>query len=115
MHILQNIIAPIVLIGLLYEPGKTVSLDPNISIVVPEDRDGLYAIDCLDPDMVRVLMLMPNLTSFCMHHILLCYSYVKYIIYIASSLAHSVSYCFPVYNVVCDCFVVFSSNRCSSS
>ncbi|PWA61126.1 alpha/beta-Hydrolases superfamily protein [Artemisia annua] len=34
------------------ETGKTVSLDPNISIVVPEDRDGLYAIDCLDPDMV---------------------------------------------------------------
>lgn len=34
------------------DSGKTVSLDPNISIVVPEDRDGLYAIDCLDPDMV---------------------------------------------------------------
>ncbi|GJW85836.1 lecithin-cholesterol acyltransferase-like 4 protein [Tanacetum coccineum] len=34
------------------DSGKTVSLDPNISIVVPEERDGLYAIDCLDPDMV---------------------------------------------------------------
>ncbi|GJV42828.1 hypothetical protein Tco_1427364 [Tanacetum coccineum] len=33
------------------DSGKTVSLDPNISIVVPEERDGLYAIDCLDPDM----------------------------------------------------------------
>ncbi|KAI3669055.1 hypothetical protein L6452_40276 [Arctium lappa] len=32
--------------------GKTMSLDPNTSIVVPEDRDGLYAIDCLDPDMI---------------------------------------------------------------
>ncbi|KAL4564621.1 hypothetical protein LXL04_028687 [Taraxacum kok-saghyz] len=38
-----------------YEPGKTVSLDPNISIVVTEDRDGLYAIDCLDPDMVDLV------------------------------------------------------------
>ncbi|XP_076950689.1 lecithin-cholesterol acyltransferase-like 4 [Bidens hawaiensis] len=34
------------------QTGKTESLDSNISIVVPEDRDGLYAIDCLDPDMV---------------------------------------------------------------
>lgn len=34
------------------DSGKTVSLDPNISIVVPQDRDGLYAIDCLDPDMI---------------------------------------------------------------
>ncbi|KAK1432543.1 hypothetical protein QVD17_09440 [Tagetes erecta] len=34
------------------DSGKTLCLDPNISIVVPEDRDGLYAIDCLDPSMV---------------------------------------------------------------
>ncbi|KAJ9557518.1 hypothetical protein OSB04_012132 [Centaurea solstitialis] len=32
--------------------GKTLSLDPNTSIVAPQDRDGLYAIDCLDPDMI---------------------------------------------------------------
>lgn len=32
--------------------GKTVSLDPNINVVVPEDRYGLYAIDVLDPDMI---------------------------------------------------------------
>lgn len=34
------------------ETGKTVSLDPNTRIVVPEDRFGLLAIDALDPDMV---------------------------------------------------------------
>lgn len=28
------------------------SLDPKSSVVVPEDRFGLYAIDVLDPDMV---------------------------------------------------------------
>ncbi|KAI4370888.1 hypothetical protein MLD38_019185 [Melastoma candidum] len=32
--------------------GKSVSLDPNSHIVVPEDRHGLQAIDVLDPDMV---------------------------------------------------------------
>jgi len=32
--------------------GKTVSLDPNSTIVVPEDRFGLYAIDLLDPDLI---------------------------------------------------------------
>lgn len=32
--------------------GKTVSLDPDTNIVVPEDRYGLYAIDVLDPDMI---------------------------------------------------------------
>ncbi|KAM1917313.1 hypothetical protein ACFX13_036929 [Malus domestica] len=32
--------------------GKTVSLDPNTRIVVPEGRYGLEAIDALDPDMV---------------------------------------------------------------
>ncbi|KAK1376048.1 hypothetical protein POM88_032241 [Heracleum sosnowskyi] len=33
--------------------GKTVSLDQKTNIVVPHDRDGLYAIDVLDPDMVK--------------------------------------------------------------
>lgn len=32
--------------------GKTVSLDPNTTIVVPEDRHGLFAIDVLDPDLI---------------------------------------------------------------
>jgi hypothetical protein len=32
--------------------GRTVTLDPNSSVVVPEDRYGLYAIDTLDPDMI---------------------------------------------------------------
>lgn len=32
--------------------GKSVSLDQKTNIVVPQDRDGLYAIDVLDPDMV---------------------------------------------------------------
>ncbi|XP_010536543.1 PREDICTED: lecithin-cholesterol acyltransferase-like 4 [Tarenaya hassleriana] len=32
--------------------GKTITLDPKTSIVVPEDRAGLYAIDVLDPDMI---------------------------------------------------------------
>lgn len=32
--------------------GKTVSLDSKSSIVVPEDRFGLHAIDVLDPDMI---------------------------------------------------------------
>ncbi|KAI8524662.1 hypothetical protein RHMOL_Rhmol13G0165300 [Rhododendron molle] len=38
----------------LFDPstGKTVSLDPKSNISVPEDRDGLYAIDILDPDLV---------------------------------------------------------------
>ncbi|XP_058072049.1 lecithin-cholesterol acyltransferase-like 4 [Magnolia sinica] len=34
------------------ETGKTVSLDPKTRIVVPDDRYGLYAIDCLDPDLI---------------------------------------------------------------
>lgn len=37
------------------ETGKTVSLDPKSNISVPEDRDGLYAIDILDPDLVFVV------------------------------------------------------------
>ncbi|KAE8719986.1 Lecithin-cholesterol acyltransferase-like 4 [Hibiscus syriacus] len=32
--------------------GRTVSLDPDTSIKVPEERYGLYAIDVLDPDMI---------------------------------------------------------------
>ncbi|RRT84850.1 hypothetical protein B296_00004977 [Ensete ventricosum] len=32
--------------------GKTISLDEKSRIMVPEDRYGLYAIDCLDPDMI---------------------------------------------------------------
>ncbi|KAK6917029.1 Lecithin:cholesterol/phospholipid:diacylglycerol acyltransferase [Dillenia turbinata] len=32
--------------------GKTVTLDPKTSIMVPEDRFGLYAIDMLDPHMI---------------------------------------------------------------
>ncbi|KAK3143716.1 hypothetical protein QOZ80_4AG0304060 [Eleusine coracana subsp. coracana] len=32
--------------------GKTVSVNKKTSIVVPEDRYGLYAIDTLDPDMI---------------------------------------------------------------
>lgn len=32
--------------------GKSVSLDQKTNIVVPQDRDGLYAIDVLDPDMI---------------------------------------------------------------
>ncbi|KAL2344684.1 hypothetical protein Fmac_005969 [Flemingia macrophylla] len=37
-----------------YDPstGKTVTMDPNSTIVVPEDRHGLYAIDILDPDLM---------------------------------------------------------------
>ncbi|XP_061354729.1 lecithin-cholesterol acyltransferase-like 4 [Gastrolobium bilobum] len=37
-----------------YDPstGKTVSMDENTRIMVPDDRHGLYAIDNLDPDMV---------------------------------------------------------------
>ncbi|KAH7569555.1 hypothetical protein JRO89_XS06G0185200 [Xanthoceras sorbifolium] len=31
---------------------KTVSLDPNTNIMVPEDRYGLFAIDVLDPDLI---------------------------------------------------------------
>ncbi|KAL0912288.1 hypothetical protein M5K25_018251 [Dendrobium thyrsiflorum] len=34
--------------------GKTISIDEKIEIVVPEDRYGLYSIDDLDPDMVRI-------------------------------------------------------------
>lgn len=32
--------------------GKTVTLDPNTVIKVPQDRHGLYAIDVLDPDLI---------------------------------------------------------------
>lgn len=32
--------------------GKTVSMDEKTTIVVPQDRYGLYAIDTLDPDMI---------------------------------------------------------------
>lgn len=34
------------------------SLDPKTNILVPEDRDGLYAIDVLDPDMVCCLLIL---------------------------------------------------------
>lgn len=34
------------------ETGKTESMDPNSTIVVPEDRHGLHAIDVLDPDLM---------------------------------------------------------------
>ncbi|KAK1384191.1 hypothetical protein POM88_021926 [Heracleum sosnowskyi] len=34
--------------------GKTVSLDQKTNIVIPRDRDGLYAIDVLDPNMLIV-------------------------------------------------------------
>ncbi|ERN14907.1 hypothetical protein AMTRI_Chr02g213400 [Amborella trichopoda] len=32
--------------------GKTLSLDPETRVVVPEDRFGLYSCDVLDPDMI---------------------------------------------------------------
>ncbi|KAE9597317.1 putative phospholipase A(1) [Lupinus albus] len=37
-----------------YDPstGKTESLDTNTRIIVPEDRNGLYALDILDPDLL---------------------------------------------------------------
>ncbi|KAL9275127.1 Lecithin-cholesterol acyltransferase-like 4-like protein [Drosera capensis] len=35
--------------------GETVSLDPRKNVVVPEDRNGLYAIDVLDPDLLSWL------------------------------------------------------------
>ncbi|KAL3699381.1 hypothetical protein R1sor_017403 [Riccia sorocarpa] len=34
------------------ETGKTESLDPSITIEVPDDRFGLYACDILDPDII---------------------------------------------------------------
>ncbi|CAJ2664394.1 unnamed protein product [Trifolium pratense] len=34
------------------QKGKTVTMDSKSTIVVPEDRHGLYAIDVLDPDLV---------------------------------------------------------------
>ncbi|KAK9268256.1 hypothetical protein L1049_010699 [Liquidambar formosana] len=38
----------------IFDPsaGQTKTLDPKTSIMVPEDRYGLYAIDVLDPDMI---------------------------------------------------------------
>ncbi|GAB2266151.1 hypothetical protein Dimus_001173 [Dionaea muscipula] len=38
--------------------GKTVSLDTKTSIMVPEDRYGLCAIDMLDPDLVDLPLLL---------------------------------------------------------
>ncbi|XP_014509174.1 lecithin-cholesterol acyltransferase-like 4 [Vigna radiata var. radiata] len=37
-----------------YDPstGKTESMDRNSTIMIPEDRHGLYAIDILDPDLM---------------------------------------------------------------
>ncbi|XP_022994778.1 lecithin-cholesterol acyltransferase-like 4 [Cucurbita maxima] len=37
-----------------YDPssGETVCFDPKIKIKVPDERNGLYAIDTLDPDMI---------------------------------------------------------------
>jgi hypothetical protein len=40
--------------------GKTVSVDEKITIAVPEDRYGLYAIDTLDPDMVTDQLLFSS-------------------------------------------------------
>ena len=34
------------------ETGETVCFDPKVKIKVPDERNGLYAIDTLDPDMV---------------------------------------------------------------
>lgn len=42
-----------------YGTGKTVSLDPKTSILVPEERYGLHAIDILDPDLVCVFFILP--------------------------------------------------------
>lgn len=47
-----------------YDSGKTVSLDPKSNIMVPEDRDGLYAIDILDPDLVCVISYIFMLAAF---------------------------------------------------
>ncbi|MCL7026909.1 hypothetical protein MKW94_014000 [Papaver nudicaule] len=40
----------------MFDPstGETISLDRKSKIVVPENRHGLYAIDCLDPDLVEM-------------------------------------------------------------
>lgn len=40
----------------LCETGRSESLDTKTRIQIPEDRYGLYAIDVLDPDMVRVAL-----------------------------------------------------------
>lgn len=34
-------------------PGYTECVDDNIELLVPDDDDGLYAIDILDPSAVR--------------------------------------------------------------
>lgn len=39
----------------LSETGKTITLDPKTSIVVPQERAGLHAIDVLDPDLVWLI------------------------------------------------------------
>jgi hypothetical protein len=54
-------------VKLLYGAGKTVSVDEKITIAVPEDRYGLYAIDTLDPDMVtnRFLFQLPSKDHLC--------------------------------------------------
>ena len=41
----------------VWNTGKTISLDPKTSIVVPQERAGLLAIDVLDPDLVMLFNL----------------------------------------------------------
>ncbi|KAG2261013.1 hypothetical protein Bca52824_068092 [Brassica carinata] len=48
---------------LAHKHSKTITLDRNTSIVVPQDRDGLLAIDVLDPDQVLALTLMVSLLT----------------------------------------------------
>jgi hypothetical protein len=52
-----------------YGAGKTVSVDEKITIAVPEDRYGLYAIDTLDPDMVmnQLLFHLPSKDHLCFY------------------------------------------------
>lgn len=51
--IFATLYCQIIIVFFSFDVGKTVSLDSNTNIVVPEDRYGLYAIDVLDPDLVH--------------------------------------------------------------
>lgn len=48
----------------IFKTGKTVTLDADTHIEVPQDRYGLYAIDSLDPDMVSAITYLCSYGSF---------------------------------------------------
>lgn len=58
MKLFCGIIALVLKLMYLLFLGYTESLDEGVEILVPDDDHGLYAIDILDPSLVKPLFLL---------------------------------------------------------